>query len=540
MRHPNLPRWLALTLTLLIATAAIGDGKTFIQLADPLADVASSTMPRQRAIIAWDGAVQHMAIDTAFTGEGTEFAWLVPLPSTPEITPATKGMFDTAAVLTAPRVRSVANTDLLLSIGFLGFVLFLAITLSANSITRAAGVCVGTAAFLVLAGVMLPVVGNARSSQSPPSTVRIVDRDVAGLYETTVLKADNADRLIGWLVDNGYGVPDGVGPVVQDYLDRGWCFAAATIGVDSQGDVEHRAHPLAFRFATGEPVYPMALTAVGNHDIELELFVFAQAAASAQGLRRTCSHAYVSADPQDTSLAATLRPRRPRGVAHPRLVGIAGEGGVLTRLHGVLGPEQQRDDITIRLTRAGEHDPLHWTPQARTERAATVALFVAVGGSIVFLVVRSVQISRRRARLDWGTLAGLVAIGLLGGVAGGVTALSTRVHTGAITSGRELLHAGMILRDFARSLPVTAEVLGASGEADLREALLQSAAEEYFSHIHEGDGPLHYRFEPTDSGDGVWFIWHDAIGGEHRVRASLAQKNGEDHKFRETAVGRGL
>ena len=90
------PAPIALCVALLLALVAFAtpsahaDGKVFLSIATG-SDEASSTMPRQRAIIAFKDGVQHLAIDTAFTGAGEEFAWLVPLPSEPEILPRSTG-----------------------------------------------------------------------------------------------------------------------------------------------------------------------------------------------------------------------------------------------------------------------------------------------------------------------------------------------------------------------------------------------------------------------------------------------------------------
>ncbi len=102
-----------LSMALLATPTAKADGKIFLSIATDTG--SGSTMPRQRAIIAFKHGEQRMAIDTAFTGAGEEFAWLVPLPSEPEILPATKGMFDTVDLLTAPRVNGRMVPDVVIA-----------------------------------------------------------------------------------------------------------------------------------------------------------------------------------------------------------------------------------------------------------------------------------------------------------------------------------------------------------------------------------------------------------------------------------------
>lgn len=510
-------QWVIVLTALVLGWQALADGKTFPMVADPLADVASSTMPRQRAIIAWDGTEQRLAIDTAFTGEGTQFAWLVPLPSEPEILPATKGMFDTAAVLTATRIERSDSGGM----WFLGAVLVIA-AFGAMTLKSLIGRVV-LAVAIVLFGVLvfLPALGTARGSAGPPAPVEVLSTGAAGIYDTAVLRAKDADDLIQWLHAGGYGAPAGVSDVVQSYLDKDWVFAAAKIRADATGSNEHRAHPLQFRFVTGVPVYPMALTAVGNEDIDLELFVFAEGSASGNGLRRACSLETKpdTREPGDTDARFMLR-SRPITIAHPGLVEIAGGLGSLTKLVGTLTPAQQRDDIAIEITPFTEHDPGFYVPGTGIERGIGVGLIVA-GVLGLVLALTSVDAKQARAVLakQQGRAIAIMALAGLGVSA--VVALATPVYRGEFTSGRTSFVAENTLRALGDHLPIVA---GDQEPADRQEVfgLFEAcASEEWVDALREGDGPLQYRLEPGDTDASLWFIWHDAIGGEHRSEIPL-------------------
>ncbi len=510
-------RWVIGFLALFLAYQAMGDGKAFPMVADPLAAAASSTMPRQRAIIAWDGAEQRLAIDTAFTGDGTEFAWLVPLPSEPEILPATKGMFDTAAVLAAPRIERSDSGGMI----FVGALLVIAalggMTLK-SSVGRIALMVVVVVFGFVL---FLPALGTARGLAGTPMPVEVLSPGTAGVYDTVVLRAKDADELIEWLRSGGYGVPDGVEGVVQDYLDKGWVFAAAKLKVDDAAATEHRAHPLQFRFPTDGPVYPMALTAVGNEDIELELFVFADGTASGKGLRDTCSLATKpdTREPDDTD-ARFMRRERPVTIAHPGLVEIADKLGGLTRLVGTLTPTQQRNDIEIEITSFVEHDPGFYVPGAGIERGIGVGLIVA---GLLGLVLAMVAVDARQVReaLSKQQSRAIVIMGVAGlGVGAGV-ALATPVYHGELASGRSAYSATQVLQAMGRSLPAEAEAHKASSRDDVLALLEMFGPEETIEALPEGDGPLHYRLEPGETDASLWFIWHDSIGGEHRSEIPL-------------------
>lgn len=512
-----LRRWAIAIFTLVLACQAIGDGKAFPMVADPLAD-AGTTMPRQRAIIAWDGTQQRLAIDTAFTGEGTEFAWLVPLPSEPEILPATKGMFDTAAVLTAPRLKTENGLGWLIGVGFAVLLMVFAAVVGKGRAARIVGVLLLS---VIAATLLLPALGRARGSAAGPTTVQILNQSTAGIYDTTVLKADRAGDLLAWLTSNGYGVPDGVEAVVQDYLDKGWCFAAAKLSIEAAGDGEHRAHPLQYRFAAADPIYPMALTAVGNGKIELELFVFADGSARADYMRVACSlEAEIDqAGPDHDRRLSDVRDR-PIPLAHPGLVEIAGQLSVLTRLHAVLTPEQQSEDVPIEIVPFRERDPTLYTSEARWGLALNVGLGVAMVGGVVFVLVRLI-ITRGDAAAGRGTYAALVGVVVLGLGAAGIAAVAAPVYGGTTTSGRTPLFAEQTLSSTGRSLAEFVEDQGASSEAEVRALLPAMGPGEYWETIREGDGPLHYRLEPGETEASLWFIWHDAIGGEHRSEIPL-------------------
>ena len=42
-------------------------------------------MPDQRALLVWSNGVERLAIETRIVGEGTNFAWVVPLRSWPSV-----------------------------------------------------------------------------------------------------------------------------------------------------------------------------------------------------------------------------------------------------------------------------------------------------------------------------------------------------------------------------------------------------------------------------------------------------------------------
>src|ERR1019366_5711894 len=80
--------------------AALADGMVIPTVAFP----AKVTIPDQRALIHFTNDVERLVIETRFNGAGTNFAWVVPLPSQPVIEEATTGLFPTLQYLFRPEI----------------------------------------------------------------------------------------------------------------------------------------------------------------------------------------------------------------------------------------------------------------------------------------------------------------------------------------------------------------------------------------------------------------------------------------------------
>lgn len=508
-------------------STAHADGKVFLSIASDPSGSASATMPRQRAIIAFKDGVQHLAIDTSFVGPGDEFAWLVPLPSEPEILPATKGMFDTAAMVTAPRV---SNRGAPIELTIAGVLVMLCIVVALLTSTRRLGALVAILIIVAVAIMMLPALSGARSSL-PNLAVDVLDQRQVGLYETVVLRGQNADGVIGWLEAEGFASPSAATEVVQAYLDRGWVFAAAKLRDDSTNTGERRAHPLQFRFQTDKPIYPMALTAVGNESIALELFVFAEGKASTRDMRRWNA---LETQPDDRDYmyrrgASYLR-GRPGTIAHPGLIDVAMGLPMLTRLSGELSPERQRKDILLEIGEASPENPLLRTSGARWSIVAASAVWGAVGTGLVALLLIGVTFGKTResALSSEPVRRSLLGATVVAGVAVGVWVfVTTPTFAGEVRRGsvevmldRQLEQAAMTIE--ARSID---EGVSTPREIDaLRDAVFSDIDIE----PQTGDSPLHYRIEFNDDETEARFIWHDLIGAEHRVVMPLVGDGPDD------------
>ncbi len=516
---------LLLALVAFAAPSARADGKVFLSIAVDSAE-AGSTMPRQRAIIAFKDGEQRMAIDTAFTGAGDEFAWLVPLPSEPEILPATKGMFDTAAMVTAPRVTGRGAPLGAIAPGVLvGAIVLIAIWFKLRKVAALLVILL----ILTVVFLWLPTLGG--SMRSVMGSVDVLQQQIVGHYDTAVLGGTRSADVANWLSENDFAVPDGAEGVMQDYLDRGWVFAAVKLRGQTEQTELRRAHPLQFRFTVEQPVYPMALTAIGNEAIALELFVFSDGTASANGLDALTSFEIQTdpREPDDRSAGLLLR-SRPVTIAHPGLVAMASDLSTVTRLAGSLSVRDQQQDIPISIQSKIEIDPLLHTPEARSARALGWAATLWIVCGVVWLLFASVSgktpgqplLPRNSSRLLW-----TVVVLAPGALAGAVMYKGTPVYRGEIGRGVSMVNnekslemiSHLVQQELVQNLrPSRAEVL------DVVEAVMAEESRDF----QIGDSPLHYRIEFNEAETEAQFIWHDLIGAEHRVVIPLTSDSTDD------------
>ena len=94
-------RFWALLAFLFMTASAWADGCVMRATAVPV----EVRIPDQRALIQFSNGVERLVIETRFTGAGTNFAWVVPLPSPPVIEEASTGLFPTLQCLFQPRLR---------------------------------------------------------------------------------------------------------------------------------------------------------------------------------------------------------------------------------------------------------------------------------------------------------------------------------------------------------------------------------------------------------------------------------------------------
>ena len=327
--------WLLSVLLLLFFNAAetcIADGKVF---ARPEVH-AETTIPNQQALIFHRDGVECLVIETAFLGEGTNFGWVVPLPGEPKVQPVSESFFQDLQQAFQPRLlhyvhhyyigvlficglaflawRSlkgevvwVADLPLCLLLAVGAGLLSKSVLLGVLTLTFTIGTRLfirSTTSFtvVILVGMLLAVWvtaalnmerfgliqtlgGDGDSKTEPRADVTILSVQHAGVFETTTIRGKDSRAILDWLERNGFAAPKSIEPVVRDYVERGWVFAASKVQRESAVSAVTALHPLAFTFATVTPVYPLKLTGVDNGDCAVDLFVFGNQRATSPHFR---------------------------------------------------------------------------------------------------------------------------------------------------------------------------------------------------------------------------------------------------------------
>lgn len=389
-----------LAAALCFAPVARADGKMF---AVEVADVSGAQIPDQAAMICWDPATrkQTLAIETRFIGKGTEFGWVVPLPSRPEVKPGTKGMFPSLRGMFAPVVqtRGAGAAPILIALIAVALIFLYAPTWK--------GVAALLLVLLFLAMVMLPALGSARAggSGSPIAEPEFVDRRIVGDFEVTTLESPEGAVVVDWLRSHKFHVPAAAEKVIDQYAKEKWSFVATRLVRAADSAEPSTAHPLVFTFTTDAPVYPMRLTgADATRDLSVELFVFGPSMAKAAGFGPKAAGPVEITDPPEHRYYPRLSPTQVN-VAHSAIGPHAETAKFATHLAATLRPSQMGADVAIDWTTG---PALRRTVQS-WQTAAGIGL--DLGLAVAFVVLCIVGHYEEKCRLPrftalrWGVIA---------------------------------------------------------------------------------------------------------------------------------------
>jgi hypothetical protein len=201
---------------------ALADGGFFIDIGKDI------YQPSQKAVILYADGREDLILSVRYEGNADDFAWVVPVPSRPNVEVADPELFWELANLTREPVLYGSN----------GF---------------------------------LPGVG---SYEGPG--VDVLEEKVVGPYDVAILSAGDPASLTDWLNSNGYSFPESGEKIIEEYIRNGWYFVASKIstGKEASGLAEGTIEPLLLSFKTDRIVYPLRITSVSSDFCEVLLYVF--------------------------------------------------------------------------------------------------------------------------------------------------------------------------------------------------------------------------------------------------------------------------
>ncbi len=530
----------------------------------PIAVPTHVSMPDQRALLSWSNGVETLVIETRFVGAGTNFAWVVPLPAVPRIAAATTGLFPTLLHLLRPEVvhsppRYWAAACVIAGLVWLSFTMrfrgklrpstwiaVAAISVGVGSqgfgvgignegigLGLVAFITVGSVAFAIesrgarpllvlflavlgvlFAGMFVPALGgsSARAPSMGIETVEVLDRKLAGVFETTTLSAKDPAALQGWLQTNGYALPAGADPVIADYLARGWVFVASRVRRDAPVGVPGGIHPLSFVFPSKEPVYPLALTALAKGNLELDLFVFGPRRASVAGLVATDCHAVRYTRDTHRIHGDSFPGDRPVSIVHEGLLAAVPRADVVTRLRGTLTTQQMKRDALV-----------EWEPFAERHQvfySAHGALFASLNwtSNALCALVVSIAIASRWRRVEPSAHARKFAVALVTATVAtailwlGFPVVPVRLERWSVRQ-HEILNNRMLALDAIDSLGTNHPVSIGAVRAAINRAIKEGTRDKWVrpgTGFREEDSPGNYTLRDTP--DFIELRFYDANG----------------------------
>ena len=203
----------------------------------------------QTVIIIWDAATktQHFIRKASFKTDAEDLGFLVPSPTQPELSESGNEAFPVLLKLTEPEKQTRARPSRGMSCG-----------------------C-----------------GKTKSkTMATDNSVRVLEQKVVAGFKASVLEADSADALVGWLKQHGYIYSPAVRDWAKPYVDKGWKITALKVAKDKNGKSSNQVTASALRmsFKTARPMFPYrepasskAAETLGARDRLLRIYFLADA-----------------------------------------------------------------------------------------------------------------------------------------------------------------------------------------------------------------------------------------------------------------------
>lgn len=342
----------AIVVPLLVVDTAFGDGKFFrrVEVSD------EPGIRAQRAVISFRDGVETLIVQSDLEGADTSYGWLLPLPAEPTtIEPCPANSLTALSGILRPEIARTPQTLLLFSFFFVPLVVFACLAWIDQKARPGYRVSVSTIVLgvifaLMFASVFLPTLSRGRSGLGG---VEVLQTAKAGVYDVTVIKGQSAEEVEGWLKSNGFAAPPAATAILRDYVSDHWCFLAAKVSAEAEGEVTH--HPLKVAFPASQAIYPLRLTGSDGEPIQLDLYVIAERRASAASMQTWVCEPFF----RDTEyrgfygyaceVPTVYESRNTPGtrIGIPVVADLMWPGCVVTRLHAKFDANDMNEDLSL-------------------------------------------------------------------------------------------------------------------------------------------------------------------------------------------------
>ncbi|WAS99585.1 DUF2330 domain-containing protein [Nannocystis punicea] len=176
-------------------------------------------------------------IQIQYTGDPLKFGWVIPVSAEPDFAVGSELLFTNLLAATVPTYSFTTARD------------------CSDDDDRSLG-CVAIALDGGFAGS-----GGVETDGSTEDSggFEVVKREIVGPFEIVVLKGGSADEVWQWLDAAGYYQDPAAGPIMQEYLDEGFYFAAAKL---LHGAGVEELQPIVMTYEGTTPCVPLRLTAI--------------------------------------------------------------------------------------------------------------------------------------------------------------------------------------------------------------------------------------------------------------------------------------
>ncbi|MCP4869919.1 MAG: DUF2330 domain-containing protein [Proteobacteria bacterium] len=195
-----------------------------------------------------DGTISS-TVEITYVGDASDFAWVVPVPSTPELAVVPENTLSVLDSITAPRVFQENCWD-------------------DEDFGGGGGGC--RSPFLAYAASSDDDDDYDRNTSEEPPAVEVEDLPQVGPYDSQVVSSDDPTALINWLNTEGYVITEAMEPAVAAYVAQGSKFLAMKL---APGASVSQIEPLRMTYEAAGPTIPLVLTSV-SAEPEMGVLVF--------------------------------------------------------------------------------------------------------------------------------------------------------------------------------------------------------------------------------------------------------------------------